>query len=302
MCSNPQPPAAVVELPLSDLDIAWYMLAEIEVGADLDLGIASNLDSRIAGGCIPLMDASLRIRKLQNYIDRLDVERFVENYVEYIEGAHFLLKSMENEGEQEKPLGSVRGTVPTIDVLGPFDDHVARIGKNGIICFALKCVFEGVHSAIFELIHSLSIEFDGSFPGQQVLQFLNGHDAELEELEKTVIKLIRMNLEHEHVDPRDFFVSGLRFFEWSNQSIYKDFLARRISRWQRAGWNEILAMQSFFLVRPRLYVPKIAEILGVSRDDRTFLANLFLVASDAVQVSFGSEYRNHLKSIAEGKN
>ena len=245
------------------------------------------------------MEASLRIRKFQNYIDQLDVDQFVVNYMEYIEGAHYVLTAMGSVDEQKKPLGSARGMVPTIDLLEPLDEHVVRIGKNAIICYTLKSVFEGVDSAISELSHALFVAFGGSFPGQQVIEYGSGKDTELEELERTVVGLVRMNLEHEHVEPRDFLVSGLRFFEWSNQSIYRDFLAMRISKWQRAGWNEILATQSFFLVRPRQYVPGISEVLDIPNDDRKFLAKLFLVTADAVRVSLGPEYRNHLKNIAE---
>ncbi|MDE0332478.1 MAG: hypothetical protein OXL41_11475 [Nitrospinae bacterium] len=299
MCSNPQPPPAVVEQPLSSLDIAWYMLAEIEVGTRLNLGINTGLDRHITGGPIPLMDASLRIRKFQNYIDQLDVDKFVTNFMEYIEGAHYVLTAMSNVEAQKKPLDSVRGMVPAIDLQGPLDYHVGRIGKNAVICYALQSVFEGSVSSISELNYALSVAFSGSFPGHQVLEYWSGQNGELEELERTVIGLVKKNLEHEHIEPRDFFISGLKFFEWSNQSIYKDFLAMRISKWQRVGWRRILATQSFFLVRPRQYVPRIAEVLAIPSDDRKYLAKLFLVTAEAVRVSLGSEYRNYLKSIAE---
>jgi hypothetical protein len=45
--SNPDPLAAIKELPLGPLDLAWYMLAQAEIASGEDLGIARSLHERL---------------------------------------------------------------------------------------------------------------------------------------------------------------------------------------------------------------------------------------------------------------
>ena len=59
-CSNPSPAAAVLELPLAHIDITWYLLAEADVAAGLDLGAATGLYGRLEAGPIPVMEVLLR--------------------------------------------------------------------------------------------------------------------------------------------------------------------------------------------------------------------------------------------------
>ena len=71
-CSNPAPPPAIRELPLVHIDVAWYLLAEAEVTAGLDVGIAATRNDRLMQGLIPTLEVSLRIKTIQTAIDKLD--------------------------------------------------------------------------------------------------------------------------------------------------------------------------------------------------------------------------------------
>ena len=68
-CSNPDPLPAIRELPLGHIDVAWYMLAEAESAAGLDVGITATLDDRLAQGPIPVMEVNLRTQMIQTAID-----------------------------------------------------------------------------------------------------------------------------------------------------------------------------------------------------------------------------------------
>src|SRR5258705_11170729 len=59
-CSNPSPPASIVELPLGPLDLAWYMLAEAEISSGRDVGIVKSLRSQLKDGPLLFMEVTLR--------------------------------------------------------------------------------------------------------------------------------------------------------------------------------------------------------------------------------------------------
>jgi hypothetical protein len=46
-CSNPNPPDTIWSTPLVPLDLAWYVLAEIEAASGIDAGIVTALDQKL---------------------------------------------------------------------------------------------------------------------------------------------------------------------------------------------------------------------------------------------------------------
>ena len=72
ICSNPDPSPAIREQTLSHIDTTWYVLAESEAAAGVDLAIASSLGDRLEEGRIPLMEFGVRCRVMQTCVDGLD--------------------------------------------------------------------------------------------------------------------------------------------------------------------------------------------------------------------------------------
>ncbi len=50
VCSNIDPSPAILERQLGHIDVAWYLLAEAEISAGVDIGIAANLSDRLIQG------------------------------------------------------------------------------------------------------------------------------------------------------------------------------------------------------------------------------------------------------------
>jgi hypothetical protein len=73
---QPRPAALYQGIAARTLDLAWYMLAEAEIAAGCNQGIADNLYPRLTGGKILLMEIGLRTRRIQSAIEASDVERF----------------------------------------------------------------------------------------------------------------------------------------------------------------------------------------------------------------------------------
>ena len=117
--------------------------------------------------------------------------------------------------------------------------------------------------------------------------------------DQVVISIVKELFRNEYIKPLDFWEAGLRLFEWVNQSSFKSLLTIDLAAWQRSGWRRISTEELFHLSMPLRTVPRIKEVLTRPKDDRSFVAKLILVTSEAVGASLDSEYRINLKALSE---
>ena len=298
-CSNPDPLPAIRDLPLGHIDVVWYLLAEAEAAAGLDVGIAGALDDRLAQGPIPLMEAALRTQVIQTDIARLDSSGFAAHFTKYVESTMYFVKDAGRLQAPFNPIAPERVQMPTLDKDGPFDSEAEQAAKSTILAYGIYSALAARPQALTELEAELDSLFSGPFPGQSVFDHWNEKSDLSAEPDQTVITIIKVLLQNDHVEPYDFWVAGLRFFEWINQSNFKLFLMPRLAAWLRAGWERITTEETFRLSSPRQTVPLIEEVLGIAADDRSFIAKLILAASEAVRSPLTAAYRNSLKAMAE---
>lgn len=298
-CSNPDPLSAIRELPLGHIDIAWYMLAEVEVAASLDVGIAAALDGRLAQGPIPVMEVNLRTQTIQTDIARLDTDGFSTHFTKYVESMVYLSKEATRPRVPFDPVAPARGQIPKLVKKGPFDPTTERMAKDAILAYGICSALADRPEAMTELETALESRFAGPFPGKSVFDHWNEKGALSPELDQTVVTIINALLQNEHVEPYVFWMAGLRFFEWINQSNFKPFLTPRLAAWLRAGWKRILTAEAFRLSSPRRTVPPIEEVLTIPADDSSFIAKLILASAEAVEAPLIPAYRASLKALAE---
>lgn len=300
-CSNPEPLSAIRKLPLAHIDCTWYMLAEIEVVAGLDKGISTTFRSRLEQGLIPVLEVALSWKTMQSSIDRFDAVRFSNDFAWYLEISVWLRKADKCLVENFDSLAPQRGQVPKLELLRPFDDDVEQAARDAVLAYAVHAGLANRPKEMTELEIALGKKFTGLFPGKMVFDDLNGNTEIHGKLDKAVKNIIGVLFRDEHLTPKDFWLAGLRLFEWTRQSRFCDLLVPKLAVWQRSGWTGILANQRFNLVSPIRTVPPIEDTLKMSEDDKGFVAKLLLATSDAVGLSLAPEYRNALRSIAENE-
>ncbi len=302
-CSNPSPSPAIREQPLAHIDVAWYMLAKAEATADIDAGISATLVDRLAQGPIPAMEVDLRTKAIQAHINRLDAKRFTAHFMPYVESAVYLSKETRRFRPTFDPLAPERGLIPALDENQPFDSAAEEAANDAIIAYGIISSMKEQPDAMKELENALECRFTGQFPGKQLFAYWHKKTGALSQLDQTVVTIAKTHLRNEHVEPYFFWMTGLRFFERINQSMFKDLLTPRLAAWQRAGWKRIIAVESFRLTRPRHTVPPIEKILAIPVDDRRFVARLLLATSEAVDSPspLGSAYRRSLKAMARNE-
>ena len=298
-CSNLEPLPAVRELPLGHIDAVWYVLAQAEAAARIDVDINANLYERLTGGPIPAMEILLRLQYLKTDIQRHDPLGFATHFEAYVDSACFLKKNRDLLKAEFDPLAPERGAIPSLSSGPPFDPDAVSVATEAILAFLVLATIEGDLDAAKDLNLTLHAQFSGGFPGASLLDAPSVPLAEAETHEQALMAVVNATLGPKHMPPDAFCVAGMRVFEWTEQSRFQETLLPSIATWQRARWQRIMDSERYRLATPRQTVPAIREVLETPSDDRVFLAKLFFVTAPALGVRLGPSYLNLLHSIAD---
>jgi hypothetical protein len=292
-CSNPNPPSSIRELPLGPLDIAWYMLAETEIAAGINEGIAHSLYTRLTGGKIPTMEIGLRTRLIQAAIEASDADGFTKNLGDYLDGMAYMIA----EGGKLKgfdPTNPPRGEIPNLE---PTSGAVQALASDAVLAFGMRAAYADRKGKLSQLQIALQAAFGEDYPASALFS------AELPaspDLDRTVLAILSRLEESEHMEPQRFWLAGLRLFERSNQSNFGRDLVPHLATWLRTGWERIIEQEAFRLDRPLKTVPSINSVLSNPDNDRAFVASLLLTTSEAVESPLSESYTETLRAIAAG--
>ena len=293
-CSNPDPLPEIRELPLGHIDCAWYILAESEVSANIDVDICSSLNKRLTEGTIPQLELALRMKIIQRNISSLNATGFAEHFTKFIETTVHCSKNIEHLTSAFDAVAPTRENIPTLDSYTSVDPMIEQVAKEAVLGFGIHTIMADQSEAFFELETALADYFGNFFPGKSVFDYLNDGLLSLTGQDLVVAERIKNHLRNGYFAPREFYLVGLRFFEWINQSRFRDSLMLPLANWLRSGWNRIVEQERFQIFNPLITVPPVVECLENSRNDRSFVTELLLVSSDAAGVRLSSEYRNDL--------
>ena len=136
-CSNPEPAAAIRERPLGHIDLAWYLLAEAEIAAGIDVGVQGRLDARLGEDRIPGLDLRLRLEAMQRSIRSADPEAFAKGLRAYVEAAGYVSKERGRLTDAWSGLVPTRGKIPKLDdgrLLADDAERAASGRDRGICC------------------------------------------------------------------------------------------------------------------------------------------------------------------------
>ena len=298
-CSDPYPSSKITKIRLVPLDVTWYMLAMAEIASSVDVGITATLGDRLEHGSIPPLEATLCVQQMQAAIVSLDAVRFADHFTTYIESSVYLSKRDDDSVSEIPNWLEERGLIPRMGHDERSESDAERAAIDAIMAYGIQSVMMNQSVAVTHLEAVMNQRYTVPYPGKPVLDKWDGKPVSLDELDQTVVTLSKAVLHDGLRRPDDFWVAGLRFFEWSNQSQFGRFLMAGLAAWLRSGWKRIATTQSFLLSRPRHTVPAIKEVLKIPADDRSFVAKLILVTSEAVGPGVEPSYRDSLTAMAE---
>ena len=282
-CSNLEPLEEIWELPLGDLDIAWYMLAEIEVTAGLNVGVRDELIRRTAAGQIVALEVVLRLAAISADVTRLDPAGFSDHLFDHLAALVYALGSGGLRALDFDLVDPKRALIPPVDVDHPLAGNLAeQTAGHAILAFALRSLFSDQPSAVRELREALSTNLGQEYPGRHIFEAWGSSATAPKNAEDQVARYLPDCLTSRKPPPGLLFTGGLFFLLWSSQSIFKPVLMPDLARWLREQWQRVLRTQRFALSAPQRTVPPIEELIGRSDlDDEQFAARLTLLAGDA---------------------
>ena len=297
-CSNPDPLPEIRELPLGHIDVPLYLLAQAEAAAGIDVGIRAGLEERLVNGTIPAMEVLLRRQEIQSDIERLNPTGFSNHLTAYVEAQVFFSAESTRLNEEFDPLAPERGKIPALATSGESAENAERAANDAILGYLVRCVTGDRLRGGSELEEALNGRLGGKFRGSGVFDRAKGKSNTLAELDRIVVGIVDGLSQSRHVAPDAFWDAGLRFFEWIDQSNFRECLVPHLAAWQRQGWGRILAVERFRLTMPMRTAPGIEEVLAIPSNDQAFLARLLLKTAPAVGARLSRSYQKILLDAA----
>jgi hypothetical protein len=293
-CSTPDPPAAIVDHPCGPLDLAWYMLAEAEISARCNVGIAASLRAKLRDGPIQFLEVTIRKRLISTDIKWSDAAGFGAHLNGYLAGLDLLRMQGASARTDFDIMNPPRGEV--LPLAAPYDVSSQMIARDAILAFELTAYLEARADPAAELRAALEATLGADFPGRAA--FENRGDDPANPLDSAVLTALATLRSAAHVEPRALWEMGLRLFERARQSGFKGNLVPLVARWMRARWRAVIENESFRLTRPMVAVPALESLLATQQNDEAFVASFLRESADAVGSPLSVEYMKVLRDLS----
>ena len=237
--------------------------------------------------------------KINSAIDRLDPALFVEGLVGWLEATVFLQVRAAELRSGLKSIAASDTAMPTLSDGDLLEASVQQIADDTIFAFCVSAALRKNKTAIPALEAALTKRYDQTFIGSVALGSWREEIETGNALDDAAGRIIKAMLEDRALDAKDVLTAGFRLFEWARKSNFVQELIPTLAQWLRGEWAQIIVEQRFHLVRPRLCVPAIEEVLTVIQNDQAFIAALLLEGAGAVDVEIEPAYRDQMRVIAQ---
>jgi hypothetical protein len=299
ICSNPEPSEEIGARPLGSIDISWYMLAECEMMSRTNVGVLDRLYGGLSGDPIPIMEVSLRLKRMGVEIEDLSPKGFASQLLSFVEGMAYLLKHHQEGGRDFDVKNPARMTLPK---LSPSDivPNLSQFADEAVFAYAISCACKQSQEELLELRKSLGERFGEGVIGEAIFLRVGPNDKRQPPLsfEDVLIDTAMKFRPGIHATPREYCLAGVRFLQQAQRSHFRASLMRIIAAWQRVAWKRIVTSEKFRLSQPQRTIPAIQTTLAFTTDNERFICALILAAVDATELALPREVRESFEKSA----
>jgi hypothetical protein len=274
------------------------MLAEAEIAAGINVGIANSLYEKLSDGPIPVAEAILRGYRISASIAQLDGASFAQNVSGWLEGLAYMLDK-EKRGDFD-PLNANRGDIPKLKTDDFGRGELQASAFEATLAFCVVSTLRSRADAITVLEKYLTEKFINNIPGERLFKYFRGEQDALSGLDRVYAGYVAAIRTGEHLEPRRVWEIGLRLFERAHQSRSIGGVIPVLAEWLRSKWTRVLGEERFRLSQPIATVPEIERALAREENDGRFIAALLLAAAPSVRALLGTPYRDLLGTVARG--
>lgn len=280
-CSNPDPSAEIKHLPLGDIGLAWYMLAQVELLLGLEPLIDSQLHELSPGGLIESMEIQRTKLHVDDAIQRLDGEKLSRWLNAYV-AVGKALRERSRELLAADPINMPRGTLEA-EAPEQWSADDWRTLRDLLISFAISAVARKHSEALRGLRSKLDLR--GAVL-DHILAVQEGRSLG-ESYEGKWIHEAFSPLFDNSLSPTSKLRSLIQLVLFIRTSGFSGLIEKEFASTAREQWQDIVETQRFGLRSPGLSVPAIQNQLDSYRPDLGWVARLALAALAAVDVRLG---------------
>ncbi len=258
--SQPEPHPKIKERYILPIEMAWYMLARVEISAVLDAGITENLEKFLPRGPVLEGQMLLILAKMRNALSQLDAKLFVEALRDVISFSAFAkAKGISSTGLDFKNL--TYGTFPI--ATNEQQEDLRDMTEHFVLLYCAICVLKERFVSISEVLRKLT-DVDG-FTVRPILIDCLQSDGSAEDHYTGFASLILKNTkgtpEAPSGSPREVFELALKALQVAQQSNHYKLVAENLLPWLVQRCSFILERQRFLLIQPRLHEAEIKVAL-----------------------------------------
>ena len=262
--SQPEPHPKIKERYILPIEMAWYMLARVEISAVLDAGITENLEKFLPHGPVLEGQMLLILAKMRNALSQLDAKLFVEALRDVISFSAFAkAKGISSTGLDFKNL--TYGTFPI--ATNEQQEDLRDMTEHFVLLYCAICVLKERFVSISEVLRELT-DVDGFTVRPILIDCLQSNGSAEDHytgFASLILKNTKGSPEAPSGSPREVFELALKVLQVAQQSNHYKLVAENLLPWLVQRCSFILERQRFLLIQPRLHEAEIR--VALEQDD-----------------------------------
>jgi tetratricopeptide (TPR) repeat protein len=293
-CSNPDPKKGIEKVPLADLDMAWYLLADAELSLGLPPTVEGRLRAELRGEPVLAYEVTRPKHRLDRAIAEVDGELAGDQLMP-LAGSAQIIAARRDELMASDPRDPMRGELPRVILDGSEDPAIRRKVLDAVIAFGISAALAGRPDEIRRMLNAMDDDLSGV---RGLVRIMAGGESLAPGQDEMVAEAVGLVGRRRPVEPTEALAATMRFVLFAAHSEYRKLLEAPLATWVREAWDHILEEHRFRLVAPELTASAISARLDRFAPSLAWAAGLALDALAATRASLLGGARDQLQKIA----
>jgi hypothetical protein len=300
MCSNPDPPPEVQQRPLSQPQLAWYELAELEAETSDSTIALTELRRRTKSGkgLLPL-ELMLAGHLVEAATRRLDIDGFIDAmrvYPRAVDMAVQFFPQRVPEDILNMPLGMIK----PLTVLQWQEPSLRETVRSAVLLFALAALAQGRRDVYDAFRKRCENTIGLSTTAQSLFHLIDDPPEKSSEAIASVAKVVHHMRDRKFLfDAQDLFAAVVVVVQLLSGHVLGEIVAKPVLVYFRLVWEDIMLKRTFSMRHPSATGPLVLAAFGKGATNVASLARVALAAEAAVKDHLSSTLRANLHRIAE---
>jgi hypothetical protein len=282
----------IISMPLLDLDIGWYLLADTALVAGFPEAVPE-VATKIQGDPFTSLEATLRKHRLDWAIIQADAAAFLAHLPSVID-AVAIIRQLREWVETHSAYEWQRGDIPKSDHA---DGCFSNVCRGAVLAFRISAAVAGRPGASDHLRELLagSPPFRTYADDPDIFPAGSLNPPGSRQVEVCAGLVGRMDL-----SPFELLECCMRIAMWLERSDHPTSVQRAFVRWAKAAWLRVAVEQRFRLVTPRISALSIESAAQADGEDIGRLAHVLEAGRLGVRAKLPPDWLAWLRTARGG--